>query len=201
MAADDQAAGNAGKLDKILEALQTSYDKTVKYIIGTVIFYVVLIIAFIILTLTAEKGESQGANFGILILVSLGLLGQWISPLRGLKKSGVSIGGFFNLFHLPLKDKLEELKDAGRWSSPEERLRAAEELLKHQADAEKEERAWPNRMLSLVVITVIDLIIWLAWDAWLMALINQGIAMIVSQTHITMAPTASLKAWNSLQGS
>jgi hypothetical protein len=73
-------------------------------------------------------------------------------------------------------------------------LRRAEELLDHQAAAEKEMRAWPNRLLSLAVITIINLLIWLVWDNWVMALINQGIAVVVSQTHISMAPTASLKA-------
>jgi hypothetical protein len=58
-------------------------------------------------------------------------------------------------------------------------------------------RAWPNRLLSLAGITVIDLLIWLVADAWLVALINQCIAMVISQTHITMAPTASLRALES----
>jgi hypothetical protein len=188
---------DAGKLDDILAVLQKSADKTVRYMTGTLIFYVVLIAAFIVLTVTASKPEARGSNIGILVLVSLAFLGLWISPLRGLKKTGVGIGGFLNLFHLPLKDRIEELKDAGGWSSPEERLRRAEEYLAHQAAAEKEMRAWPNRLLSLVVITVIDLLIWLVADAWLMALINQCIAMVVSQTHITMAPTPSLKALES----
>jgi hypothetical protein len=188
---------DGGKLDNILATLQKSADKTVRYMTGTLIFYVVLIAVFIVLTVTASKPEARGSNIGILVLVSLAFLGLWISPLRGLKKTGVGIGGFLNLFHLPLKDRIEELKDAGGWSSPEERLRRAEEYLAHQAAAEKEMRAWPNRLLSLVVITVIDLLIWLVADAWLMALINQCIAMVVSQTHITMAPTPSLKALES----
>jgi hypothetical protein len=157
----------------------------------------VLIAVFIVLTVTASKPEARGSNIGILVLVSLGFVGMWISALRGLKKTGVGVGGFLNLFHLPLKDRIEELKDAGGWSSPEERLRRAEEYLAHQAAAEKEIRAWPNRLLSLAVITVIDMLIWLVADAWLMALINQCIAMVVSQTHITMAPTTSLKALES----
>lgn len=119
---------------------------------------------------------------------------MWISPLRGLKKSGADVAGFLNLFHLPLTDRLDELTDASGWSNSEERLNHAEELLDHQAAAEKEMRAWPNRLLSLAVITAIDLLIWLGWDNLTIALINQGIAMIISQTHITMAPTASLKA-------
>ena len=188
------------KLDSILAALQVSAARTIKYFIGTAAFYLVLIVLFTVLAVTAEKPEARGSNIGILILVGLGFLGMWISPLRGLKGTGVGIGGFLNLFHLPLKDRIQELKDAGRWSSPEERLRAAEELLEHQAAAEKEMRSWPNRLLSLAVITAVDLIIWLVWDALVMALINQGIAMVVSQTHITMAPTASLKAWNAQGG-
>jgi len=197
MASDNHSPDDGGKLDSILAALQKSANKTVKYMIGTLIFYVVLIAAFIVLTVTADKPEARGANIGILILVSLGLLGMWISPLRGLKKTGVGIAGFLTLFHLPLKDRIEELKDASRWGGPEERLHRAEEYLEHQAAAEKEMRAWPNRLLSLAGITVIDLLIWLVADAWLVALINQCIAMVISQTHITMAPTASLRALES----
>lgn len=118
MASDNHSPDDGGKLDSILAALQKSANKTVKYMIGTLIFYVVLIAAFIVLTVTADKPEARGANIGILILVSLGLLGMWISPLRGLKKTGVGIAGFLTLFHLPLKDRIEELKDASRWSGP-----------------------------------------------------------------------------------
>jgi hypothetical protein len=190
-------SGDNERLDNILTALQQSVEKTGKYFVGTLIFYLVLIAVFIMLVLMVEDTKARGANIGILILVSLGFLGMWISPLRGLRGSGVGVGGFLNLFHLPLADRLDELKDAGMWSSPEERLKRAEELLDHQAAAEKETRAWPNRLLSLAVITIIDLLIWLVWDNWAIALINQGIAMLISQTHITMAPTASLKTLKS----
>ncbi len=200
MVSENHASGDGGKLDNILAALQESADKTAKYITGTFVFYVLLITLFVVLVLTVKKPEARGADIGILILVSLGYLGLWISPLRGLRGSGVGIGGFLNLFHLPLEDRIEELKDASRWSNPEERLRRAEESLDHQAAAEKEHRAWPNRLLSLVVITIVDLLIWLVWDNLTMALINQGIAMVVSQTHISMASTVSLKALESLRG-
>lgn len=198
MVSETQASEErGGKLDDILAALQVSADKTAKYLIWTFIFYVVLIAVFVLLTLTTKKPEARGGNIGILILVSLGFIGMWISPLRGLKKTGADIAGFLNLFHLPLMDRLDELKDASRWSDSEGRLRQAEELLDHQAAAEREMRAWPNRLLSLAVITAIDLLIWLGWDNLTIALINQGIAMIISQTHITMAPTAALQLWDS----
>ncbi len=194
MVAQGQTMRGNGKLGSILEALQESADKTIKYMTRTLIFYVVLIAVFVLLTITANKSEARWANFFILILVSLGFLGMWISPLRGLKKTGIGIGGFLNLFHLPLKDRIKSLEDASAWSDPEERLNRAEEFLKHQAAAEKEMRAWPNRLLSLTVITAIDLLVWLVADNWLVALINEFIAVVVSQAHITMAPTASIKA-------
>jgi hypothetical protein len=117
--------------------------------------------------------------------------------LRGTK---ITIGGFLNLFRLPLVEQLEELKDEGRWSSQEERLRRAEELLEHQAAAEKEHRAWPNRMLSFSAITIIDLLIWLVWDNWLMALINQAIAMTVSTITINLGPKTAIEAQEALGG-
>jgi hypothetical protein len=144
MASENHASGDGGKLDNILATLQKSADKTVKYFTGTFVFYVLLIALFVVLVLTVKKPEARGADIGILILVSLGYLGMWISPLRGLKGTDVGIGGFLNLFRLPLEGRIEELKDASKWSSPEERLRRAEESLDHQAAAEKEMRAWPT---------------------------------------------------------
>lgn len=200
MVSESTVSGEGGKLATILTALRKSADKTRKYFVGTMIFYVVLIAVFIFLVLTVEDTKARGADIGILILVSLGFLGMWISALRGLRGTKITIGGFFNLFRLPLVEQLEELEDEGKWSSPDERLSRAEELLEHQAAAEKEHRAWPNRLLSLSVITIIDLLIWLVWDNWVMALINQGIAMIVSQVHISMGPKSAIKALDSLGG-
>lgn len=200
MAEEVIAAGEEGRLADIIAALEESIRKTRRYIIGTGIFYLVLIVVFLILVLTVKDPKARGADIGILILVSLGYLGMWISPLRGLRGTKFSISGFFLLLHLPLEDKLEELEDESRWSSPEERLRRAEEMLEHQAAAEKEHRAWPNRLLSLVVITIVDLLIWLVWDNWIMALVNQVIAIIVSQVHMSMGPTSAIKAQKALGG-
>lgn len=189
-----------GKLAGMIGALEESLRKTRRYQRGSAAFYLVLIAAFSVLVAVTEDPKGRGADIGILILVSLGFLGMWISPLRGLRGNGFTVAGFFNLFRLPLAGRLEELKDDAAWSGENERLDRARELLERQAEAEKEMRAWPNRLLSLVVITVIDLLIWLVWDNWLMALVNQGIAMVVSQVHITWAPTPSLEAWKEMEG-
>ncbi len=188
------------KLAAIMAALEESLRKTRRYFAGTAVFYAVLIIVFAVLVATVDDPKGRGADIGILILVSLGFLGMWISALRGLRGNRVTVGGFLNLARLPLAGQLAELKDEARWSSEEERLSRAMEMLEHQAKAEKENRAWPNRLLNLSVITVIDLLIWLVWDNWVMALINQCIAMLVSQVLINLGPTASLKVWESLQG-
>ncbi|MDY6794954.1 MAG: hypothetical protein SWK76_06705 [Actinomycetota bacterium] len=107
--------------------------------------------------------------------------------MSGLKGTELTFGRFLNLFRLPLAIRLGELEDAGRWDSEDERLHLAEQLLEHQVTAEKEHLAWPNRAPGLTVITVIDLLIWLVWGDWVMALINQAIAMTVSQIHISMS--------------
>ena len=199
MVAEGTKSGEEGKLDAIVAALHKSADKTRKYFVGTMIFYLVLIAAFTILVVVTEDPEARGGNAGILILVSLGFLGMWISALRGLRGTKITVGRFFNLFRFPLVEQLEELEDASRWGSEDERLKKAMELLEHQAAAEEEHRAWPNRMLSLSVITIIDLIIWLVWDNWVIALINQGIAMTVSQVHISMGPRSAIEALASLK--
>jgi hypothetical protein len=200
MSSEDMVSGGDGKLADVLAALRRSAGKTRKYFIYTTIFYTVLIAVFAILALTVKETKGRGADIGILILVSLGFLGMWISALRGLRGTGITIGGFFNLFRFPMVERLEELEDGTRWSDEDERLQKALELLESQAAAEKEHRAWPNRALSLSVITVIDLLIWLVWDNWVMALVNQGIAMLISQFHISMGPKSSLEAFEALQG-
>ncbi len=200
MVAEGTLTVEGGKLETILAALRKSAAKTRKYFIGTMIFYIVLIAVFAVLVATVKDTKARGADLGILILVSLGYLGMWISALRGLRGTKITVVSFFNLFRLPLVEQLEELEDAGRWSSEDERLVKAMELLEHQAAAEEEHRAWPNRMLSLSVITVIDLLIWLVWDNWVMALINQAIAMVVSQVHINMGPKSAIEALAALKG-
>jgi hypothetical protein len=195
-----QSSGEDGKLAAILAALRKSAASTRKYFIFTTIFYLVLIAVFILLVLTVKDTKARGADIGILILVSLGFLGMWISALRGFHGTKISIGGLLNLYRLPLVERLEELEDDSRWSDEGERLQKALELLEHQAAAEKEHRAWPNRALSLSVITIIDILIWLVWDNWVMALINQGIAMVVSQVHISMGPKSSIAALEALKG-
>lgn len=194
------AEGKDQQLPAILAALRESAAKTRRYFTGSVIFYLVLIAIFAFLVAVVEDSKARGADIGILILVSLGLLGTWISALRGLRGAKLTPAGFLNLFRFPLVQRLQELEDGSGWGSEEERLQEAVRLLELQAAAEKEHRAWPNRALSLSVITVIDILIWLVWGNWVMALVNQGIAMVVSQVHISMGPKSSLQALAARRG-
>lgn len=199
MATAVAVAEKGERLEAVLAALRKSLDRTRKYFLGTTVFYLLLIAVFAVLVATVKDEKARGADIGILILVSLGFLGMWISALRGLRGGKLTVTGFLNLYRLPLADKLAELEDESRWSDEGERLQKAMEVLEHQAAAEKEHKAWPNRALSLVVITIIDVLIWLVWDNWLMALINQGIAMIVSMTHISLGPKTSIQALEKLK--
>lgn len=199
MATAVAVAEKGERLEAVLAALRKSLDRTRKYFLGTTVFYLLLIAVFAVLVATVKDEKARGADIGILILVSLGFLGMWISALRGLRGGKLTVTGFLNLYRLPLVDKLAELEDESRWSDEGERLQKAMEVLEHQAAAEKEHKAWPNRALSLVVITIIDVLIWLVWDNWLMALINQGIAMIVSMTHISLGPKTSIQALEKLK--
>lgn len=198
MAIMAQEKGGGDSLEGILDALRGSLTRTRRYIFGSIAFYVLLITVFSILVATVKDPEARGADLGILILVSLGLLGLWISALRGLRGRKITPGMFLNLFYFPILEDITRLEDEGRWESEEERSRQALETLQRQADAEREHRAWPNRLLSLSVITVIDLLIWLAWNNWVMALVNQCIAMVVSQVHISLGPRTAMRALESI---
>ncbi len=110
-------SGEEEKLAKTITALQKSADKTIGYFTGSWVFYLILISFFIFLVVMPDEPEVRGANIGILILLGLAFVSLWTSPLRGLKASKVGIGGFLNLFHLSLTDRLNELKDGEKWSS------------------------------------------------------------------------------------
>lgn len=199
MAVITQEKGGSDSLERILDALRGSITRTRRYIFGSIAFYVLLITVFSILVATVKDPEARGADLGILILVSLGLLGLWISALRGLRGRKITPGMFLNLFRFPIVEDITRLEDEGRWESEEERSRLALETLQRQADAEREHRAWPNRLLSLSVITVIDLLIWLVWKNWVMALVNQCIAMVVSQVHISLGPRTAIRAAEAME--
>lgn len=199
MAVMTQEKGGGDSLERILDALHGSITGTRRYIFGSIAFYVLLITVFSILVATVKEPEARGADLGILILVTLGLLGLWISALRGLRGRKITPGIFLNLFRFPIMEDITRLEDESRWESEEERSRLALETLHRQADAEREHRAWPNRLLSLSVITVIDLLIWLVWKNWVMALVNQCIAMVVSQVHISMGPRTAIRAAEAME--
>lgn len=184
-------AGEAGnKIAFIVEALQQSVDKSVKWLLGSWVFYVALIFIFVFLALLSKESDFKGFAAMVAVLNFLGLLGLWISPLRGLRNADIGASEFLNVFYIPISDRIGVLKTDND----------AEKLLKERVEHEKEIRAWPNRLLSIGVITVIDLLIWLVWKLPAMALINQVVAMIISQVHISLAPTSAIKAQESLEG-
>ncbi len=190
----DSAERLGGSLETSLDVLQQSAEKTMLYFIKSVIFYLALITVLTLNLIIAHTAKDRGFSIGVLILLGLGLAGLWISPLRGLRSGGFTLAGFFNLFRLPFQDRLEELRDARKWSDEAARRKAAAELVERVAAEQRETKAWPNRLLSLVVVTVIDLLIWLVWKNPLGALLNQVIATIVSQVHLTWAPTTAIRA-------
>ena len=194
MAASEEELIGAGESDSktviVVEALQQSVDKSVKWLLGSWVFYVALIFIFVFLALLSKESDFKGFAAMVALLNFLGLLGLWISPLRGLRNADIGASEFLNVFYIPISDRIGEVKTDND----------AERLLKERVEHEKEIRAWPNRLLSIVVITVIDLLIWLVWKLPVMALINQVVAMIVSQVHISLAPTSAIKAQESLEG-
>ncbi len=195
MPTDDLLTGSGDRFEASLGVLEESAEKTRLYFIKSMIFYLALIVLIALnLFIIANNSKDRGFSIGVLILLGLGLAGIWISPLRGLRGGGIKLSAFFNLFHLPLQDRLEELKDAGKWSDKSAREKRAEELIEQVAAEQKETRAWPNRTLSLTVVTIIDLLIWLVWKNPVSALINQVIASAISQIIISWAPTTAIKA-------
>ncbi len=195
----DMSDDEKARLEAIVQALRNSLKKTRAYFKGTMVFYIALISLMLVLALKAEASRDRGFYVGVIILLYLGINGMWISPLRGLRGERPGLAGFLNLFRFPLSDRLRELEEERRWEEPADRLCFAEEILERQAEVEKEMRAWPNRMLSLAVITAVDLIIWLVWKNGVMALVNQAIATVVSQVHISLAPRDSMRALSSLR--
>lgn len=188
---------NRNRLAFMENALEESAAKTYKWLAGSWVFYLLLMAVFLALFLIGETGGDKGFAAMVFVLNFLGFLGLWISPIRGIRGADAKISGILDLFHLPLSDRLAELRADNLAADPGERLQRAEELLREREAQERETRAWPNRLLGIVVITIIDLLVWLVWDEPVLALINQVAAMIINQIQITLAPTAAVKALKS----
>jgi len=185
----DNGEGSAGSIERngkmafVVDALQQSVDKSVKWMLASWVFYVALMAVFVFLALLSSEADFKGFAAMVALLGFLGLLGLWISPLRGLRGADIGIAGFLDVFYIPISDRIGELKTES----------GAIKLLEEREGHEREIRAWPNRLLSIAVITVIDLLIWLIWKLPVMALINQIVGMIVSQVHISLAPTSAIR--------
>lgn len=181
-------------IEWVIGILRESEKRTRRYFAGSLIFYGLVIAFLVFLTLTAREASSRNAFIAFIVLSYLGFNGLWISSLRGLRGRKFTADDFLRLFRLPLAAELRKLEDEERWGGEKERERFALEQLEFQAKAEREHLAWPNRILSLSVITVVDLLVWLVWHNPVMALANQVVAMAISQIHINLGPKTSLKA-------
>lgn len=191
---ESRVPGQVKDIEWVIGILRESEKKTKRYFAGSLIFYSLVMAFLAFLALTAREASSRNAFIAFIVLSYLGFNGLWISSLRGLRGRKFTVGDFLRLFRLPLTAELKKLEDGEGWSGEEERNRFALEQLELQAKAEREHLAWPNRILSLSVITAIDLLVWLVWHNPLMALVNQVVAMTISQIHINLGPKASLKA-------
>lgn len=170
--------------------LEESAGRTVKWLTAQWIFYMVMMAVFLALTLLGATGNEKGAAGMILILVTLGWLGLFISPLRGLERGDFKPSIFWNLFHLPFSDHVAAIAVA----APDQQLDLAEQMLRERAKQERETRGVPNRALGIIVISIIDLIIWLVFKMWVLALINQIVGTIINTIVLSMAPTTAIKA-------
>ncbi len=188
------------RLSFIQESLKKSANKCTSWLNGSVIFYLVLMTLFLFYFFISEK-NAKALAMTVFILVTLGLLGLSISPLRGLGGfKGMTHPKFFNTFYFPLLDyrpveNVKGLSDAELGK----KLHESEELLRERAAQEQEQRAWPNRTLSLVVVTIANLVLWLVFKAPKEALMNQIGGMIVSQAHISLSPNVAIKALKRLE--
>lgn len=191
----ESKVGGQGKgIEWVIGTLRESERRTKRYFVGSIMFYALVIAFLVFLTLTAREASLRNAFIAFIVLSYLGFNGLWISSLRGLRGRKFSLGDFLRLFRLPLTAELRKLEDEDGWDSEEEREHFALEQLELQAKAENEHLAWPNRILSLSVITAIDLLVWLVWHNPVMALANQVVAMAISQIHINLGPKVSMKA-------
>ncbi len=178
----------------IISALRRSEKKTKRYFAASMAFYAVVMLALVIMAVYAREPRQRNAFIAFSVLTYLGFNGLWISALRGLRGQRFTLTGFLDLYRLPLSREISELEDVKRWNDMGARLVRANEVLQRRAEAEREHRAWPNRLLSLGVITAIDLLVWLVFHNPALALVNQVIAMAISQLHISLGPKDSMEA-------
>jgi hypothetical protein len=158
-------------------------------------FYIVLTALLVLVFVTTEKPEVRHAAFIGYIGSALGILGLLISALTGSPGKGLSlveIGGFLNIFHMPLRLFHYEMSSCE--VPPGELVAAAESAVLERAEAERLAWLWINRVPGIVVVTVLSLILWLVYHEPVFAAVNMVAGLLITQAQYYTQPSAAMKA-------
>lgn len=155
---------------------------------------------FAILAATAKERGAKGNALVLLILISLGFIMQWFSPLRYLNDfselSGLTL---LNISRDPLENlDILKVNPADSGQELERQLMEITEVLKKRYEREKALRSFSTRLATVTAIIVANLIIWLVFDEPVRALINAVVGIILTQGGLLISNNAATRAYNKL---
>ncbi len=158
-------------------------------------FYIVLTVLLVLVFVTAKKSEVRHAVFIGYIGSTLGIFGLLISALTGSPGKGLSlveIGGFLNIFHMPLRHFHYEMSSCEVPTG--ELVAAAESAVLERAEVERLAWLWINRVPGIVVVTALSLILWLVYHEPVFAVANMFASLLITQAQYYTQPSAAMKA-------
>ena len=148
------------------------------------IIYFIMTALFLAIFFVAKDPDVTHFALIVWILTLLGFLGVFISPLTGNVGEGVPKGDALNIGKNPLKPYI----GTGA-ASP-----GAEGALRVRAEMEKEAYGIQNRMLAIVITIILNLILWLVFKQWALALLNFVVGIGLTQIQFYTQPTAAMDA-------
>lgn len=159
------------------------------------------ITVFAILAATAKERGVRGNALVLIILISLGLLAQWVSPLRYLNDISELRGrAFFSINRDPLQNlDILEAEPADSEQELQKQLAEITEVLRKRCEREKDLRSLPIRFATLIAIVTANLIIWLVYDEPGLALINAVVGIILTQGGLLISNNAATRACRKLK--
>jgi hypothetical protein len=123
---------------------------------------------------------------------ALGIIGIFIHAATGPAGRKLPDAASLRIFDSPIEDFVGRYDERDVCEDGECRAEA-EELVHNRAQQEREARLPVNRLLSIVVVTVLSLILWLVLREPIFAAINEIAGLIITQTQHYTQPNAVMR--------
>ncbi len=164
------------------KVIAEDYKSQNRWTTSWLIIYFLLTALFLAIFFIAKDTDLKHFALIVWILTLLGFIGVFISPLTGNVGEGVPKGDALNIGKNPLKPFL----GTGA-ASP-----GAEAAVHVRAEMEKEAYGIQNRILPIAIAVILNLILWLVFKQWELALFNGAFSLMLTQVQYYTQPTAAM---------